>query len=76
MENLYHIGYSEKGVLLQRSVRRPRRGGEGVFMAKHSVNTTYLVEDQENNTYHYKNNGKAVLRFFFNGFRKGEKDGQ
>ena len=45
-------------------------------MAKHSVNTTYLVEDQENNTYHYKNNGKAVLRFFFNGFRKGEKDGQ
>ena len=45
-------------------------------MAKHTVNTTYLVEDQENNTYHYKKNGKAVLRFFFNGFRKGEEDGQ
>ena len=73
MENLYHLGYSEKGILLQRTVRRPRRGGEGVFMAKHTVNTTYIVEDQENNTYHYKKNGKAMIRFFL---MRGEEDGQ
>ena len=30
-------------------------------MAKHTVNTTYIIDDQENNTYHFKNNGKAVL---------------
>ena len=42
-------------------------------MAKHTVNTTYLVEDQENNTYHYKKNGKAMIRFFFN---RGEEDEQ
>lgn len=73
MENLYHLGYSEKGILLQRAIRDPRGGGEGVFMAKHTVNTTYLVEDQENNTYHYKKNGKAMIRFFL---MRGEEDGQ
>ena len=42
-------------------------------MAKHTVNTTHLVEDQENNTYHFKKNTKALIRFFLN---RGEEDGQ
>jgi len=43
-------------------------------MAKHPVNTTYLVEDQENNTYYFRKNAKAALRFFYSGNKKGGKD--
>ena len=71
MENLYHIGYSEKGVLLQRTIRGPRWGGEGIFMAKHTVNTTHLVGDQENNTFLFRKNGKVWFRMY-----RGEEDGQ
>lgn len=40
-------------------------------MAKNTVNTTHLVGDQENNTFLFRNNGKAWFRMY-----RGEKDGQ
>ena len=64
MENLYYIGYSEKGILLQRIIPDPRRGGEGILMAKNTVNSTYLINDQENNTYYVKNNAKIMYRYY------------
>ena len=70
MENLYYIGYSEKGILLQRIIPDPRRGGEGILMAKNTVNSTYLINDQENNTYHIKHNAKIAYRYY----NRGPKD--
>ena len=33
-------------------------------MAKHTVNSTYLINDQENNTYYVKNNAKIMYRYY------------
>ena len=32
-------------------------------MAKHTINSTYLIGDQQNNTYYVKNNAKIVYRY-------------
>lgn len=63
MEDFNCIGYPEKGLLLQRTISDPRRGGEGIYMAKHTINSTYLIGDQQNNTYYVKNNAKIVYRY-------------
>lgn len=64
MEDFNCVGYPEKGLLLQRTISDPRRGGEGIYMAKHTVNSTYLINDQENNTYYVKNNAKIMYRYY------------
>ena len=39
-------------------------------MAKHTVNSTYLINDQENNTYHIEHNAKIAYRYY----NRGQKD--